>query len=82
MENAERELLELVAQHDQRVKRLYDEHLFLDREVESFKSRKFITSDEEVKLKQLKSKKLRGKRMLMQLIEQYRARGRQAHLVQ
>ena len=72
MESADRERIELAAQNNQSIKRLYDEHKFLDDKISNLETRRFLSPKEENELKTLKKKKLRGKEQLLELIEEHR----------
>ena len=53
-------------------KRLWDEHEELNRIVDEMSSKVYLTSEEEIKLKELKLKKLKGKEKLVEMIENYK----------
>lgn len=74
MESTEKELIETFALRDLHIKRLYDEHLFLDQKISSFEGRVFLSERDQAEIQTLKKKKLRGKEMLIRLIEEHRAR--------
>lgn len=68
MEDTERQLILRAVESDQQIRRLYDEHLRLERLLEGYSSRLYLTPEEEMEEKELKIKKLRGKDLMMQLI--------------
>ena len=74
MESSEKELIENFARRDLHIKRLYEEHLFLDEKISSFEGRRFLSEKDQSEIQQLKKKKLRGKEMLIKLIDEHRAR--------
>ncbi len=73
MENIEKTLLERAVEHDSQIRRLYNEHKKLEERLESYETRVFLTNKEQVEVKDLKKRKLRGKDMLMQLLSEYHA---------
>lgn len=68
MEDTERQLILRAVESDQQIRRLYDEHLRLERILADYNSRLYLTPEEEMEEKELKIKKLRGKDLMMQLV--------------
>ena len=62
------ELLEI----NEEFKKLWEEHEELDRIVDEMSGKVYLTPEEEVKLKELKLKKLKGKEKLVEMIEKYK----------
>jgi|GEM_PF-201947 len=68
MERTDRELIEQVMKNDMRLKRLYDQHLKLERSLEQFQGRSFLTGIEQRDERNLKKKKLNGVDEMMRLL--------------
>ncbi len=68
MENSDRELIKRFLVSDVKLKRLYAEHEALEAKLSSFENRTFLAADEEVELKRLKTKKLRGVDQMMRIV--------------
>lgn len=73
MEASDRELILKVLESNRQLKRLYDEHLFLESELQTMEHRIFLTPQEEIAEKQLKLRKLRGVDQMMQILAKHRA---------
>ncbi|RMD84293.1 MAG: DUF465 domain-containing protein [Candidatus Dadabacteria bacterium] len=71
MDHIDPAILELALKHDSEIKRLYDEHRRLDREITEIDSRAYLTETEEFEIKVLKKKKLRVKEELTRKLERY-----------
>lgn len=71
MENIEKALLERAVEHDSQIRRLYNEHKKLEERLVSYEGRVFLTNKEQIEVKELKKRKLRGKDMLMELLAQF-----------
>ena len=72
MDNFDPALLESALQESFQIKRLYERHRSLDKLIADFESRRFLTGQEELQVKELKKLKLRGKEELIKLINQYK----------
>ncbi|MBX7143252.1 MAG: hypothetical protein K1X79_02265 [Oligoflexia bacterium] len=68
MEQAERERILEVAQHNIALRRLYQEHEKLENRLSAIQRRKFMTTEEEVEAKQLKIRKLQGVDRMMEML--------------
>jgi len=68
MERTDRELIEQVMKNDMRLKRLYDQHLKLERSLKQFQGRSFLTTIEQRDERNLKKKKLNGVDEMMRLL--------------
>ena len=73
MENIDRELILKMKDVDVRLKRLYDEHEKLEKELGLFGRRAFLTSNEQQKEKELKFKKLRGVEEMLLIVREYKS---------
>ena len=71
MEDTERQLILRAVESDQQIRRLYDEHMRLERVLAEYNSRLYLSPEEEMEEKQLKIKKLRGKDLMMQLLAEH-----------
>jgi uncharacterized protein YdcH (DUF465 family) len=65
-------LVEELLKINEDFKKLWDEHEELNRVVDEMSEKVYLTPEEEVKLKELKLKKLKGKEKLVEMIEQYK----------
>ena len=63
-----KELLEI----NEEFRILWEEHEKLDKIVDEMSAKVYLTPEEEVKLKELKLKKLKGKEKLVEMIERYK----------
>jgi len=73
MEDRERDLIERVLRTNVQLRRLYNEHMNLERKLSRFESRPFLTQPEEQELKQLKFRKLRGVDKMMVILSENEA---------
>jgi len=62
---------ELIAINEE-FRKLWYEHEELNRIVDEMSSKVYLTSEEEIKLKEFKLKKLKGKEKLVEMIENYK----------
>lgn len=72
MENNDRELILKVIKENKALRRLYDRHVELDKQVSSFDGRGFLTTAEELELRRLKKRKLLGVDEMMNIISPLR----------
>ena len=72
MEDLERELIRRYSRSDNRLKRLYLEHLSFERKLRKLSKRNFLTMEEETSEKQLKKQKLFGVDRMMMILLEYR----------
>ena len=73
MEERERTLIRRVLQSNGQLKRLYDEHLELERKLSLLQGRTFLTQREQVEAKKLKARKLQGVDKMMRILSAYEA---------
>ncbi len=67
--------LDLIAQYsetDEELKLLWEEHMKLSGYVEKMASKPFLSPEEDIKLKDIKKKKLAGKTRMLALLEKYK----------
>ena len=58
--------IEELAKSDHEIRRLWEEHLELDRAIEEMAARPYLTPAEEIELKQMRKRKLLGKDRLFE----------------
>jgi uncharacterized protein YdcH (DUF465 family) len=68
MESSDHELIKKVLKTNFELKKLYEEHMTLETELEKFENRGFLLPQEEVEAKSLKLRKLRGVDRMMEII--------------
>ena len=61
MEQREVELIQMHAAHDQELSALYQKHLELKRQLESFRHKVYLTTDEELEKRKIQKLKLVSK---------------------
>jgi uncharacterized protein len=74
MEKADQEMLLRFAVADTRLKRLYEQHLQLEEEVEKYGRYAPFSSSAALREKELKKEKLRQKDQMMALLEEHKRR--------
>jgi len=67
----ERSLRELLIQENEEFKKAHELHQSLESELETLHGKPFLSSDEEMKLRELKKKKLALKDRMYQIMEAY-----------
>ncbi len=65
-------IVEELLKFNDEFKKLWEEHEELDRIVDEMSEKVYLTPEEEIKLKELKLKKLKGKEKLVEIIEKYK----------
>ena len=68
MEQRELDLIQRHATHDQELRALYDEHLDLKRQVETLRSKHYLTVADEVEMKRIQKLKLASKDRMMAIL--------------
>ncbi|HTY55808.1 MAG TPA: hypothetical protein VMB26_11430 [Candidatus Binataceae bacterium] len=71
MEQREEELIQQYAATDEKLKELYIEHLELKRQLESFRHKAYLTTDEELEKKRIQKLKLASKDRMMERLSQH-----------
>lgn len=74
MEKADQDLIIRVAAADARLKKLYDQHIKLEEEVERYGRYAPFSPSAALKERELKKEKLRQKDIMMSLLDEYRRR--------
>ena len=74
MERREEELIQQHLNHDNELKAVYEEHLQLKNKLNEFRSKHFLTGEEEMEEKRIHKLKLASKDRMMALLERYQGR--------
>lgn len=74
MEQYELDLIAKYGDQDPQIKELWEQHLSLERELERYANKPFLSPQEESQMKEIKKRKLAGKSKLQDLLEEYRKR--------
>jgi uncharacterized protein YdcH (DUF465 family) len=72
MEKNDEQLIITLLEKDAELKRYYDEHLDLERQITVFQQKVYLTPDEEFEKKRLQKLKLAGKDRIMEILARYR----------
>ncbi len=75
MEKQDLELIEQLTDKDPELKKFWDEHNELERRLEEFNRRPYLTAAETMERKRLQKLKLAGRDRMEQILAQYRQRG-------
>lgn len=71
MERREEELIQLYAAHDEELKALYLKHQELKQKLEVFRSKIYLTPDEEIEEKRIQKLKLASKDRMMEILNRH-----------
>ena len=72
MEAKDEQLILSLVDRDPDLKRFYDEHVQLEKQLAGFNHKDFLNQDEEVERKRLQKVKLAGKDRMMEILNKYR----------
>lgn len=72
MEKHEEELIRSLMDRDDELKRYYEEHLELERQLARLQHKHYLTPEEEVEKKRIQKVKLAGKDRIMEILGRYR----------
>ena len=72
MEAKDEQLIQSLVDRDPELKRYYDEHVQLEKQLATFNHKGFLNQDEEVERKRLQKVKLAGKDRMMEILNKYR----------
>lgn len=72
MEKHEEELIQSLVDRDAELKRYYEEHLELEKQLAWFQHKHYLTPEEEVEKKRIQKIKLAGKDRIMEILGRYR----------
>ncbi len=78
MEKKDEDFIHTLLDHDAELKTYYEEHLDLERQLEEFNRRLYLSPEQEIERKQLQKRKLSGKDKIMQILEAHRSGARRA----
>jgi uncharacterized protein YdcH (DUF465 family) len=71
MERYEEELIQRYLRTDDELRALYDEHQTLKHQMEDFRKRHYLTSDEEIEMKRIQKLKLASKDRIMAILNRH-----------
>jgi uncharacterized protein YdcH (DUF465 family) len=72
MEKRDEELIQTLLEREPELRRYYEEHVDLERQLEVFNQKRHLTPEEEVERKRLQKLKLAGKDKIMEILSRYR----------
>ncbi|MGD9763367.1 MAG: DUF465 domain-containing protein [Candidatus Binatia bacterium] len=72
MEKYEEDLIRSLLGRDPELKRYYEEHLELEKQLSALQHKHFLTPDEELERKRIQKVKLAGKDRIMEILGRYR----------
>jgi uncharacterized protein YdcH (DUF465 family) len=73
MEKKDEELIQTLLEREPELRRYYEEHVDLERQLGVFQQKHYLTPDEEVEKKRLQKLKLAGKDRIMEILSRHRA---------
>jgi formyltetrahydrofolate synthetase len=76
MEQREEELIRQHLTHDDELRALYEEHLKLKNQLETFRNKLYLTSEEELEKKRIQKLKLASKDRLMEILHRHQHEAR------
>jgi uncharacterized protein len=76
MERKEEELILQYATHDEELRALHEEHIELKRQLEAFRSKLYLTAEEELEKKRLQKRKLASKDRIMEILYRHQHEAR------
>jgi hypothetical protein len=79
MEKKDVELIKSLLEQDDELKRYYEEHLELERQLDDYNRRLHLSAEQEFERKELQKRKLSGKDRIMQILDKHRASRTAAH---
>ena len=72
MEEKDEQLIRSLLEREPELRRYYEEHVDLERRLETFAQKLYLTPDEELEKKRLQKLKLAGKDKIMEILSRYR----------
>jgi uncharacterized protein YdcH (DUF465 family) len=72
MEKQDEELIQYLLTRDSELKKYYEEHLDLERQLATLQHKHLLTPDEEIERKRIQKVKLAGKDRIMEILGRYR----------
>ncbi|GBD25003.1 hypothetical protein HRbin30_00317 [bacterium HR30] len=76
MERKDEELIQQLIGQDEELRRYYEEHLELERQLAELNRRLYLTPQQELEKKRLQKLKLAGKDKIMEILARYRQASR------
>ncbi|HOJ13096.1 MAG TPA: DUF465 domain-containing protein [Deltaproteobacteria bacterium] len=73
MEEADLQLIRKLIPRDEELKRLWDEHLEYEKKLEALGKRRYLSTEEDMKRKELQKLKLKGKDRIEEILRRYRS---------
>jgi len=73
MEKKDEELIKTLMANDDELKRYYDEHLELERQLDDYNRRLYLTPEQDYERKELQKRKLHGKDRIMEILQKHRS---------
>ena len=73
MEKKDEELIQTLLEREPELRRFYEEHVDLERQLGVFQQKHYLTPEEEVEKKRLQKLKLAGKDKIMEILSRHRA---------
>ncbi len=73
MEKKDEELIKTLIAQDEELKRYYDEHLELERQLDDYNRRLYLTPEQDYERKELQKRKLQGKDRIMEILQKHRS---------
>jgi uncharacterized protein YdcH (DUF465 family) len=72
MERKDEELIASLLDGEPELRRYYEEHTALERQLETFQQKHYLTPEEEIEKKRLQKLKLAGKDKIMEILARHR----------
>ena len=73
MEEKDELLIRSLLEREPELRRYYEEHVDLERQLDVFHQKHYLTPDEEIEKKRLQKLKLAGKDKIMEILSRYRS---------
>lgn len=73
MEKKDEELIKTLIAHDEELKGFYEEHLDLERQLDDYNRRLYLTPEQDLEKKALQKRKLLGKDRIMEILQRHRS---------
>ena len=72
MEKKDEELIKTLLEREPELRRYYEEHSDLERQLDGYQQKHYLTPEEELEKKRLQKLKLAGKDKMMEILSRYR----------
>ena len=73
MEKKDEELIQSLMARDEELKRYYEEHLDLEKQLDDYNRRHYLTPEQDFERKELQKRKLQGKDRIMEILHKHRS---------